>query len=480
MSGNRAWRGAVTALLSASLVAGCGGDGGGGGSAPVATPSPTPTASGGCTLRERQDWAAATIREWYLFPETLPVGVDPAVHSTLASYIDALTATARSQRRDRFFTYATSIAEEEAFLNAGETAGFGIRLFYDPAGKVTVTEAFEGAPGLAAGLDRGTEIVSIGSDATTMRDVSALYANGGQTAVSDALGPATAGTTRALRLRAPDGNVTVVTVAKASYALQPVSPRYGAKVIEEEGRRYGYLALRTFISTADAQLRQAFATFRAQGVTDVVIDLRYNGGGLVTTAELMGDLLGGGRQTSEVFNYLVHRPEKSSRNETRRFRPQPESIAPTRIAFIGTGASASASELVINAMQPYLRERAALVGANTFGKPVGQLAFDRAACDDRLRVVAFADQNAERRGDFYDGLAATLPVTCRAADDLSRPLGDVREASLRTAIDFLAGRSCGAPIASGEARTASAGGGTPQPLAPQAPTAVQREVPGLF
>jgi len=480
MRRNRAWRGAVTAMLSASLVAGCGGgDGDGGGTVAAATPTPSPTASGGCTLRERQDWAAATIREWYLFPETLPTGADPAAHSTLASYIDALTATARSQRRDRFFTYVTSIAEEQAYLSSGETAGFGIRLVYDTAGRVTVSEAFEGAPGLAAGIDRGTEILAVGPDAAGLRDVSALYAQGGQAAVSDALGPAAAGTTRTLRLRAPDGTTSVVTVAKADYNLQPVSPRYGARVIEEDGRRYGYLALRTFISTADAQLRQAFATFRAQGVTEVVIDLRYNGGGLVSTAELMGDLLGGGRQTSEVFNYLIHRPEKAARNETRRFRPTAESIAPTRIAFIGTGASASASELLINAMQPYFRERAALVGANTFGKPVGQLAFDRAACDDRLRVVAFADQNAERRGDFYDGLAGLVSVTCRAADDLSRPLGDPREASIRTAIDFLAGRPCAAPIASAAARTAS-GGGTPQPLSAAAPSAAQREVPGLF
>ena len=73
-------------------------------------------------------------------------------------------APARAQSRDRFFTFATSIAEEIALINSGSSAGFGIRLFYDTtANRVFVTEAFEGANGLAAGIDRGTEITAIGT-----------------------------------------------------------------------------------------------------------------------------------------------------------------------------------------------------------------------------------------------------------------------------------------------------------------------------
>ena len=171
----------------------------------------------------------------------------------------------------------------------------------------------------------------------------------------------------------------------------------------------------------------------------------------------------------------MFRPERD-RNSTRLFRPQPESIAPTRIAFIGTRGTASASELVINAFVPYLRANAALIGTNTFGKPVGQIALDRAACDDRLRPVAFATQNAERRGDYYTGLAGTVGATCQAGDDLTRPLGDPQEASTRVALDFLAGRSCTA-ISGGEARALSA---PRELLTPARPSTAQRETPGLF
>jgi carboxyl-terminal processing protease len=238
--------------------------------------------------------------------------------------------------------------------------------------------------------------------------------------------------------------------------------------------------LRTFINTADAPLRSAFASFRAANVTDVIIDVRYNGGGLVSIAELVGDLLGRARTGSEVLNFTTFRPEKASRNSTRFFQPKPESIAPTRVAVIGTGATASASELILNDQIPYLRANAALIGTNTFGKPVGQIAVDRAACDDRFRIVAFATQNAARQGNYFDGLATVVEASCQAADDINRPLGDPAEASVRAALDFIAGRPCNR-ISGGEVGTLSArADGKRELLTPANPDAAQREVPGLF
>src|SRR3546814_19387737 len=82
-------------------------------------------------------------------------------------------------------------------------------------------------------------------------------------------------------------------------------------VVSECCRGYGYLNLRTFISSSDGQLTNAFADFRAQGVTDIIIDFRYNGGGLVSTANLMGDLLGAGR-AGQIFSQTRFRPSKSA------------------------------------------------------------------------------------------------------------------------------------------------------------------------
>lgn len=478
-------RRSVAFLAVTALLAGCGGGGGGSSGATATggsptTGTPTPTVAAGCTLRERQDWVAAQMREWYLFPDTLPASLDPTPYGSVDTFLDALTATARAQRKDRYFTYLTSIKEETAYYTSGSSAGFGWRLGLDSNTRLYVTEAFEGAPALAAGIDRGAEILAIGTSASNLRTVGSLY-NAGGNALADALGPDTTGTTRSFQIRDAAGTRTV-SVAKTDFTLTPVSSRYGVQVIADGGQRYGYVNLRTFIDTADPALRSAFAQFRAQGITNIIVDLRYNGGGLVRTAELMSNLLGANRSTSEVMSYTTFRSEKSAENSTTFFAPQPQSVAPTRVAFIGTGGTASASEFVINAFIPYLHANAALIGTNTYGKPVGQIALDRAACDDRLRVIAFALQNAARQGAYYDGLANTVEASCRAADDLAYPMGDPREASTRSALDFLQGKSCtriGAS-ASAEARALSAPV-TRVALTPSGEmSTAQREVPGLF
>jgi carboxyl-terminal processing protease len=477
-------------LAAAALLAGCGGgDGGGGSGAPAAsTPTPTPSASptptpvAGCALRARQDWVRAQLDEWYLFPETVPAALDPAGYASVEAYLDALTATARAQRKDRYFSYIASIAEENAYYGSGATAGLGVRLTYDiGGGRLFVAEAFEGAPALAAGVDRGTQVLAIGTSAATLRDVAAIFASEGETGIDAALGPNTPGTTRVLRVRDTNGTEREVTLAKRDYAIAPVSQRYGYRVIDDGGRKVGYLNLRTFIGTADDQLRDAFAAFRAQGVTALVVDLRYNGGGLVSTAELVSDLMGGARSTGDVQSYTTYRASKAAENETRTFRREANALAPAKIAFIGTGGTASASEYVINAFVPYLHGDAALIGANTYGKPVGQIALDNPSCpDDRLRLVAFALQNASRVGDYYDGLATRVGASCQADDDLAHALGDPAEASVRAALDFVAGRGCTRIGASAAAARGGAFAPARTLLTPARPGTAQRETPGLF
>ncbi len=453
---------------------------------PIAgTPTPSPT-SGTCSLRNRQLFVQAQMQEWYLFPETLPASLDPALYATVQDYIDALTATARAQGKDKNFTFITSIAEENAFFANGTTAAFGIRLSYDsPSARVFVVDAYEGAPALAAGIDRGSEILAIGTTAANLRDVSAIFAAEGAAGVSAALGPSDPGITRMLRVRDAAGTVAVKSVTKAEFEIPPVSPRFGVQVIQENGKKVGYVNLRTFIGSADTALRDAFARFRAENVTEVVIDLRYNGGGLVRIAETFGDLLGRNRSASDVFSFTTFRASKSSENSTRNFRAAAQSIAPTKLAFITTRGSASASELILNAMLPYLGGNVGMIGSDTFGKPVGQIGLDKAECDDRLRVVAFKTQNADRQGDYFNGLAEFVKSTCRAPDDITLQLGNPQEGSTRQALDFLNGASC-TPIASGISAQSQRGSqplngaAEKQLLMPTNPDVYQRELPGSF
>ena len=457
------------------MLAACGGGGSSGGGSTVGvapTPTPTPTTAA-CALSARQSWVLGQLQEWYLFPTLLDSTVNPASHSTVQSYIDALVAPARAQNKDRYFTYITSIAEENAFYQQGATAGFGIRLGYDSsANRAFVIEAFEGGNALAAGMDRGTELLQING-----QSVSTLMATGGPQAVINALGPDTVGTSRTFVIRQLSGTQQTVTVSKSNYTLDPVSDRYGAKIITDGARRIGYINMRTFIDSSDPNLRAAFADFKAQGITELIIDLRYNGGGLVSIAELFGDLMNNGR-AGQVSGYVSFRDTKASENETLTFTAQPQAMTAAKVAFIGTGSTASASELVINGMQPFLNGNMALVGSNTYGKPVGQIALDQPSCDDRLRAIAFKIENANHQGEYFNGLATTVPNTCRATDDIAHQLGDPQENMVKIALDYLAGRGC-TPISGGGITTQGVSGREVL-YDDKAPSTVRRDLPGAF
>ena len=221
----------VILFLAAGLTA-CGGGGTSGSGTvtvpPTSTTLPPPPTSTTCSLTNRQNFAASVLNEWYLFPETLPTTLNPAPYSSVQAYIDALTATARAQGRDRFFTYVTSIQEENAFFSSGSSAGFGIRIAVQ-GNRLFVNEAFETAPALAAGIDRGTEILAIGNDASSLTPVADIIASQGSAGVTNALGPSTVGTTRVLRITDAAGTRNV-TVSKADYNISPLSSRYGAKI----------------------------------------------------------------------------------------------------------------------------------------------------------------------------------------------------------------------------------------------------------
>ena len=459
----------ILSLFLALSLAACGGDdsGGGGGVGNA----------GSCSLSARQDWALGVLQEWYLFPELLATNVNKADHATLDSYIDALVAPARAQNKDRFFTYVTSIREENDLIQNGSNAGFGILLSYDTASnRVFVAEAYETAPAYLGGFDRGTEILQING-----QSVSTLMATGGRDAVVSALGPPDPGITRQFVIRSAGGVTTNPTVTKAEYPLDPISDRYGVRILDNgTSGRVGYINLRTFI-IADAadQLRTAFQQFRSQGVTHVILDLRYNGGGLVSVADLLGDLMGE-NLVNQVFSRTVLRPSKAAENSTKLFQNEPNQIVTMKLAVIGRGGTASASELVTNSMIPWLGNNIALVGADTYGKPVGQFAFDRSACDDRLRAVAFKTVNANGQGEYFDGLASVMPNTCSAGDDLATQLGDPNEASIKVALDFLGGRSC-TPISVSRSNGAiSQRGGTMQTLEPSGSRSVGPQGPGVY
>ncbi len=457
-------------LVATAALAACGGGGGGGDGGAIIP--------GTCSVTSQKQFVLDSAREWYLFPELLPASVNTADYATAAELLDTLTAAARAQGRDRYFSYLTTPQEDSSFLQEGEYIGFGFRTQVE-GGRLLVPEVYEDSPADDGGMSRGVEITAVDSGSGYVLMATILASD---PYLEQALGPASTGVQRGLRYRRLDGQQVEVTLTKRIVTIQPVPATNGTRVLTLPGNpsvRVGYINLRTFISTAETPLRDAYAEFRAQGIDYFILDLRYNGGGLLDIAELLGDLNGRDRLAADVYANVRFNARKSANDETLRFQPQPQSVTPVRIAFITTDSTASASEMVVNSMKPWAE--VAIVGANTYGKPVGQSAFDLAGCDLRLRLVTLKVTNALEQGDYYDGLAPTLPFACAAGDDLSRGMGDPLESSTAAALSWLNLGACGQVMAApGAGMRAMMAAPEPAPARPRPATAAQAWLPGLF
>jgi C-terminal processing protease CtpA/Prc len=297
---------------------------------------------------------------------------------------------------------------------------------------------FPGSPASEAGLERGDFVLSING-----RAVPELIQTG---EIDSIFGPAEVGVvvTLAWRRRA-GGSMLSASLTKRLVTIPTVSV---TSVYElRRGPRVGYVALHNFVQPSTAALNAAFRTLREAGAEELVLDLRYNGGGLLNVAQHLGGLIGGAATDGQPFVELFHNDKNQSRNSVLRFERPAEAIGFTRLVAITTRASASASEGVVNGLRPFLP--VTLVGDTTFGKPVGQYGYD--FCDKTLFPVAFEARNARGEGDYYGG----MQVDCAAADDLDHALGDADEASLGEALEFLRTGRC-TPAAADVARAHAA------------------------
>lgn len=398
---------------------------------------PTPSF---CGEKAKKEWVGEKARDWYLWNDEL-ADVDPGNFPTAQQYLSALTAPLAVDGRDPGFSYLTTRQEDESQFTSGAYIGFGFRSGVGPNDELFLADVFEGGPAWKAGFRRGMEVLAIdaGLGFETWESLA------GREATSlEVFGPAERGVRRGFRLLDGDDSTLEIYVEKDE--LDPPAIAGEPALIERPGLDpVGYLNFRQFTLSARLPLISASRFFLNEGVTDYVIDLRYNGGGLLSVADLMLDLLGGRIADRQRSFFVSHNDWRADYNEYAYFERFSESLDPLRFVFITTRSTASASELVINSLAPHVE--VALVGTDTRGKAVGQYAFDQPGCDTRVRLVSFEILNGEGEGGYYNGLADTGQFTlCAAQDDMSKPFTDPQEDSLSTALAWLDRGSC--PLAS--------------------------------
>lgn len=400
-------------LLMAVFVGACTSDDGGSG-IPISS----------CSNDGQKQFVADAMREWYFWNHLLPADVDISQFASPDDVLDYLTTFSpddgTGQPVDRF-SFINSAQADQAFFGEGRFEGFGFSSRFLAADDLRLTRVFLDSPAFRAGLRRGHRILEL--DGRTIAEIEA----------AEGIGAVLALQTLDFLMRDKDGNEYMVPIAKDIVTIDPVPKR---RIIDAGGgRNVGYIELASFISTADIQMDSVFAQFNAAGVNEIIVDLRYNGGGLVSTAVLLGDFFGGDVAENLIFSKTIFNELRAPANNTTTFFARlGNSVSLSRLVVIATGSTASASELVINGMDPHVE--VTIVGANTFGKPVGQVGLE--FCDQILRPTAFQTTNANDFGDYFDG----LPVDCPAADDLNIEVGEDADPNMIAALGFLATGSC--------------------------------------
>ncbi len=413
-------------LATAGLLPSCGG-----GSLPtLPTPSGT-SASANCTTAGQCTFVRDALQQYYYWYRELP-NPDPASFASPEAYLSAV----RYRTLDSSFSYITSKAASDAFFSDSQFIAFG--LSYKRTGdlELRVTQTFPGSPAADAGIDRGDHLVSVNG-----KPVADLIRTG---EIATIFGPEQIGVTAEIAWRTPGGPEQRATLAKRLVTIPTVSQ---TAVIASGSARVGYIHFRNFVQPSVEALNTAFQQLRDAGATDLVLDLRYNGGGLVNVAQHLGGLIGGEALVGQVFFQYVHNDKQSSQNAAHTFEAKPQAFGATRLVVITTRSSASASELIVNGLRPYMDVK--VVGDRTFGKPVGQYGFE--FCDKLLWAVSFLVTNARGEADYFGG----IPADCAAPDDVDHALASPQEASLAEALHVVRTGRCSGQAAAVAVQQAS-------------------------
>jgi|GEM_PF-81181 len=494
----------LTFTATFTLLAACGG----GAPAPAPAPAPTPpddsgfvpgeflpsanfkdmcavprsssnfSDSQGTTLDENQ-WLRSISNEIYLWYNEIE-DLNPADYTTPA-YFDLLRTNATTPSgapRDQFhFTFDTD--EFIALAQSGITVGYGAEfalLRATPPREIVVafTEPDSSATSSEVNLQRGARILEIdGSDAVnggTQADVDVLNAG---------LFPSTAGETHDFLIEdRATGIVRSVTMTAQETVTDPVQ---NVNVIDTANGPVGYLTFNTHIDTAEDELFNAMSMLETAGVTELVLDIRYNGGGLLLIANQLAAMIAGPAAASgRIFDELQFNDKHTEFDPVTGAPLQPDLFmqttfgrgdsAPNRVlpalnlnrVFVLSGPrTCSASESIINGLRGIDIE-VVLIGETTCGKPYGFYPLEN--CGTTYFTVQFRGANAKDFGDYADGFSpANLTTTagvsipgCAVADDFSKLLGDPEEARLAAALNFMQDGSCPAPSGFGSSTTFAA------------------------
>ena len=391
------------------------------------TPTPTPPPVV-VTLEDKQkDTALLYARDIYLWYNQIPASFNPRSYADLNEIMKAIRPysmeTGFPNPVDRF-SFAMKQAEWNK-VSSGISGDFGINVFFFGSPTVTtdlrVKTVERESPAGKAGVKRGWRITKINGNSNI--DAS------NQTSLNTVVDAVFNSTTTSFTFLKPDATSVDITLTAASYQTHPVLVD---SVYTVNTKKIGYMVLSSFLgdqAEISNELNRVFTRFASYGVNDVVIDLRYNGGGYVSLAEKLSNYLAPSSASGVMMTQKYNDKYAAQYNVTTNFN-KAGSVNVPRVIFIVSSSTASASELVINNLKAVMDVK--LIGRNnTYGKPVGF--FPIPVGDWYIFPVSFKTVNKNGTSDYYTGFIPDAIV----ADGLDKNWGDITETSLASAIKYV-------------------------------------------
>lgn len=406
------------------------------------------------TLNDEKSWLATYMQEVYLWNDEIPQISAAAytasnygsVWAALEAYFYALLTpqvTSSGKYKDEFsFVYPTDLWN--ALSQGGVSVGYGMEvalLAAAPPREAVVAFVDPGTPAAAAGIVRGAHIVSIDGEDLESGDADTLNAG---------LFPSAVGESHVFEvLDAGETESRAVTLAAGELTSPPV--REVATIATGTGT-VGYVLFNAHVATAEGALYDAISALEDESISDLVLDLRYNGGGYLDIAAELAYMIAGPQQTAgkdfERLRYNSRNPLAQTSSAVTPFRSTTVGFDPAvptgtalpelnlaRVFILAGGGTCSASEAIINGLRG-IDVEVVLIGSQTCGKPYGFYAQDN--CGLSYFAIEFEGVNDKGEGDYADGFA----VQCEVADDFGNLLGDPAEALLATALSYRDSGSC--------------------------------------
>jgi len=404
------------------------------------------------TYVDENNWLRSWSNETYLWYNELP-DIDPASVTNPAEYFNLMKTSATTSNglpKDRFH-YANNTEEFNQYTESGISAGYGfeyILIQNTSSRKAIIIYSEPNSPAANNNIKRGAEIISIDG---------AAFANGNADILNAGLMPAKLGEYHTFVIKDLNATSTRTIVLQSSEIV--TVPVHTRKIIEHSDKKIGYLALNTFlVASAEKQLIDSMNYLKDNEIDELVLDLRYNGGGRITLSADLGTMIAGSSALGSVFTELIHNDKLSSHNLTFNFSSTSSSALTVdrgtklpkldlpRVYILSSINTASASEYLINGLRGIDFE-VILIGTSTHGKPYGWQATEN--CGTTYSTIQFKGENAKGFSGFVYGFIPSVADNgaenvrgCMVLDDLSHQLGDRDEFMLATALHYIENGSC--------------------------------------